>query len=93
MKQIILFFFVFIFPVLLFGEPVSETKVRDKKKFNKDWKFIHEDKAGFESAILNDGNWRTLKLPHDWSVEGAFDARNPAGGNGAYLPARRWLVP
>jgi beta-galactosidase len=27
-----------------------------------------------------------LNLPHDWSVEGTFDVRNPAGGNGAYLP-------
>lgn len=71
---------------MLLGQPLFETEVRDKKKFNNDWKFIRADKAGFASKTLDDRNWRTLDLPHDWSVEGAFDASNPSGGNGAYLP-------
>jgi beta-galactosidase len=87
MKQSILFFFIFLFPVLLFGQPAFETKVRIKKKFNNDWKFTREDKAGFEITTVDDRNWRTLNLPHDWGIEGPFDVNHPAGGNGAYLPA------
>ena len=30
--------------------------------------------------------WRTVNLPHDWSVEGMFDKNAPAGNDGAYLP-------
>ena len=30
--------------------------------------------------------WRTVCLPHDWSIEGAFDKGAPAGNDGAYLP-------
>ena len=35
---------------------------------------------------FNDGNWRTLHLPHDWSIEGPFSEDAPAAGKGAYLP-------
>ena len=30
--------------------------------------------------------WRTVNLPHDWSIEGDFDKDAPAGHDGAYLP-------
>lgn len=35
---------------------------------------------------FNDSGWRTLKLPHDWSVEGDFNRKNPATTNGGALP-------
>jgi beta-galactosidase len=28
-----------------------------------------------------------VDLPHDWSIEGPFDAKNPTGGAGGFLPA------
>ena len=31
--------------------------------------------------------WRTVNVPHDWSIEGEFDRSNPTGQGGAYLPA------
>jgi beta-galactosidase len=37
-------------------------------------------------ADFHDEAWRSLDLPHDWSIEGAFDENAPAKGNGAYLP-------
>ena len=45
-----------------------------------------DDKSGFESPDFNDSSWRSLDLPHDWSIEGQFNAKNPAGGQGAFLP-------
>ena len=30
--------------------------------------------------------WRTLNLPHDWSIEGPFDANNVSKAQGGYLP-------
>jgi len=84
-SEIILILLI-LFPILLFGQSSADTKVRTKAKFNSDWKFILDDKAGFESRAFNDSTWRSLDLPHDWSVEGKFEAKNPAGGQGAYLP-------
>jgi len=86
MNRIIYIFILSLIPYLLFGQSSAETKVRQKVKFNSDWKFMLDDKAGFESITYNDSAWRTLNLPHDWSIEGAFDAKNPATGMGAFLP-------
>ncbi len=34
-----------------------------------DWKFILSDMDGYESLDINDSEWRSLDLPHDWSIE------------------------
>ena len=34
----------------------------------------------------NDAAWRTLSLPHDWSIEGAFSKDHPATTQGGALP-------
>jgi beta-galactosidase len=52
-----------------------------------DWRFRRGDFAGAERAAFDDSAWRTLDVPHDWSIEGPFDPLNPAGGAGAFLPA------
>jgi beta-galactosidase len=53
---------------------------------DRDWKFILNDEKGAESASFNDNAWRTLDLPHDWSIEGEFKKDEPTGGGGGYLP-------
>src|SRR5437762_2147140 len=54
--------------------------------FDADWKFHVGDVTGGEDVALNDSSWRTLDLPHDWSIEEAFSDRNPAGAGGGALP-------
>src|ERR1700733_11222529 len=41
---------------------------------------------GAQTPDFNDSGWRTLNLPHDWSIEGPFSQDAPAAGEGAYLP-------
>ncbi|HUP13164.1 MAG TPA: glycoside hydrolase family 2 TIM barrel-domain containing protein, partial [Niastella sp.] len=36
---------------------------------------------------FNDAHWRKLDLPHDWSIEGKINPKNPTGGAGGYFPA------
>src|SRR5215213_8374209 len=55
--------------------------------FDADWRFFQGDVRGAERPEFNDASWRTLDVPHDWSIEGPFDERNPTGKDGAYLPA------
>ncbi|MGD1029577.1 MAG: glycoside hydrolase family 2 TIM barrel-domain containing protein [Opitutaceae bacterium] len=50
------------------------------------WRFSRGDFAGAERAAFDDSSWRKLDVPHDWGIEGPFDALNPAGGAGAFLP-------
>ncbi len=60
---------------------------RTTLSFDADWRFLKSDPAGGEKAHLNDSSWRTVDVPHDWSIEGPFDEKNPTGGAGAFLPA------
>lgn len=38
-------------------------------EFNDDWRFIRGEVAGADSAEFDDSQWRTLDVPHDWSIE------------------------
>jgi beta-galactosidase len=57
-----------------------------RSNFDSQWKFVKGDPQGAQSPDFNDGSWRALDLPHDWSIEGPFSEEAPAAGNGAYLP-------
>jgi beta-galactosidase len=58
--------------------------------FDSEWRFLRADAAGAETPGFDDRSWRTLDLPHDWSIEdlpstnGAppspFDSAHSAGG-------------
>ena len=56
-------------------------------QFDTDWRFFKGDAPGAENANFADSTWRKLDVPHDWSIEGPFDAKNPTGGAGGFLPA------
>ena len=39
------------------------------QNFDSDWKFNRGDVSGAENASFDDSKWRSLDLPHDWSIE------------------------
>jgi len=53
--------------------------------FDSGWKFNRGDVSGAQSASFDDSSWRSLDLPHDWSIELPFDSSSPAGAGGGYL--------
>ncbi|MEO7310619.1 MAG: glycoside hydrolase family 2 TIM barrel-domain containing protein [Chitinophagaceae bacterium] len=54
--------------------------------FDTNWKFLKADAAGAEQPSYNDAAWRSLSVPHDWSIEGPYDRANKTGRGGGYLP-------
>jgi len=62
----------------------SQSSPRSRESFNHGWKFIKYFNASTDEATgdkepadlqlpsVNDSNWRTLDLPHDWAIEGPF---------------------
>ncbi|MGN0276014.1 MAG: Ig-like domain-containing protein [Hominisplanchenecus sp.] len=60
-----------------------------KISFNSDWKFSLDESESMnaEKADFDDSQWRTLDLPHDYSIEMDFDRNSPAGSGGGYLNA------
>jgi beta-galactosidase len=55
--------------------------------FDDDWRFLKADAPGAERPEFDDSAWRKLDVPHDWSIEGPFDEKNPTGRAGGFLPS------
>ena len=60
-------------------------QTRTKENFDDDWKFILDSVNAYNSPDVNDASWRTLNLPHDWSIEMPFDSTSPTGTSGGAL--------
>ena len=58
-----------------------------KALFDYDWKFYLGDTASAKLKDFNDKDWRSLDLPHDWSIEGKIDHKNLTGVAGGYFPS------
>jgi beta-galactosidase len=58
------------FSIFLFSCTQSTTDFSNRElNFDSGWKFNLGDVSGAEIAAFNDSQWRTLDLPHDWSIE------------------------
>ena len=73
--------------VLVFLVSSAIGQVRSAISFDSDWRFLKGDATGAEAPNFNDSTWRKLDVPHDWSIEGPFDAKNPTAGSGGFLPS------
>ncbi|GAA0069815.1 hypothetical protein UT300003_13380 [Clostridium sardiniense] len=59
---------------------------KDRKiNFTDNWKFKLGDESGAEAKDFNDSKWRSLNLPHDWSIELDFNKNSPATHEAAFL--------
>ncbi len=68
------------------GFETANGTIDAKINFNDDWKFALGEYPGFEQPKFNDKNWRTLTVPHDWSIEGKPEKDNPSGIRGGFYP-------
>jgi beta-galactosidase len=71
---------------LLLAAPATASAQRTVLDFDPGWRFHLGDVARAEDPALSDSTWRTLDLPHDWSIEGDFSEKNLAGAGGGALP-------
>ncbi|EMI21661.1 beta-glycosidase [Rhodopirellula maiorica SM1] len=63
--------------ILLFVANVAQA---ERSSFDDGWKFQLGDISGAEATSFDDSRWRTLDVPHDWSIEGEYRKNNPMGG-------------
>ena len=76
------------FCLIVLATSVSVANPRPGKRisFNQNWRFQLGDVKDGQNVLLNDSHWRQLDLPHDWSIEGEFSEKHPAGTGGGALP-------
>jgi beta-galactosidase len=60
---------------------------RERLPFDAGWKFTTGDPAAAQDPAFADAAWRSVTLPHDWSIEGQIEKTNPTGGAGGFFPA------
>lgn len=58
-----------------------------KTMIDNDWRFLQSEGTTLCSETnFDDSDWRSIDLPHDWSIEGAPKADEPAGNDAGYRP-------
>jgi len=82
-KQIVLTFILVASSFSAYAQNSTERK----QLFDYDWKFYLGDTPEAKANDFNDASWRSLDLPHDWSIEGRVNPKNPTKGAGGYFPA------
>ncbi len=79
-------FFVFVLIILTGWFTASAQSARKVENFDSSWKFMLGDDSLAKNNTFNDKKWRTLDLPHDWSIEGSFSQKNPSTASEGGLP-------
>ena len=77
-----IFFFFLLYTLLLH----TVNAQRKTTLLLQDWKFTQSDTQAAQPATFNDGGWRILDIPHDWSIEGDFSKEHPSTFNQGALP-------
>ena len=77
---------LFAIVTLLAIQAAANPRPQNTVTFNQDWRFHLGDVSDGQRIDLDDSSWRKLNLPHDWSIEGEFAEKNPAGTGGGALP-------
>ncbi len=83
---------------ILVASAAAADSPRQTLKFNDDWKFKLGDTTEASHTDFKDADWRSVRVPHDYSIEGPpgadpttmegpFDRKSPAGAGGGYLNA------
>ena len=65
------------------AEPAASP--REIIPFDTGWRFRLGDEPAARQPNFDDTNWRTLDVPHDWSIEGPINPPPEGEGNGGYF--------
>ncbi len=63
------FYFSLFYVLLFISCTKQEQQLTREVRFNDGWKFIRADVENAQLSEFNDETWRTLDLPHDYSIE------------------------
>ncbi|MBF4517786.1 DUF4982 domain-containing protein [Flavobacterium sp. ANB] len=75
---------ILLFSIIGFSQGKQARIIED---FNKNWNFKIGDYPTAIQSYFNASDWRTLQLPHDWSIEGTFDKDSKTKQAQGFLPA------
>ncbi|HJT72348.1 MAG TPA: beta-galactosidase GalB, partial [Terriglobales bacterium] len=73
-------------------QQVAAIQISGERRVNFDgnWRFYKGDAPGAENPGFNDSQWKLLRLPHDWAIEGPFDEKNNPSTGGLPVSGTGW---
>lgn len=86
MKKFLIILNLILLQILTLNVWSAMPETRQHILMDKNWKFIQSDIKEAEKQNFDDTKWRTLNLPHDWSIEGEFKEDAITKGPGGFLP-------
>jgi len=86
MKIYSIFFNLILLQLITINAFSGKFSTRQQLLMDFNWKFLQSDAKDAENPDFDDSQWRTLNLPHDWSIEGDFKEDAATKGAGGYLP-------
>jgi beta-galactosidase len=79
MKKLMFPLFLFLSLMLLSysTDDIKKESINNRNlPFDTGWKFLLDSVAGAQNPSFDDSGWRTLDLPHDWSIENFASSDN-----------------
>jgi beta-galactosidase len=87
MKRTFQQIFVTLAALLVSAVPTwAESSPRQQLNADSNWKFFLGDPSGVEAPSFVDSSWRSVDLPHDWSIESRPEKDNLSGSGGGFFP-------
>src|SRR5438132_167452 len=72
---------VLLYAVSIVAAETVRSSSERRTSFNDGWMFLNAAADGAEKSDFDDSQWRPVRLPHDWAIEGPFDPKlNPHTG-------------
>ncbi len=71
---------------LLHSSDTEPSQIRVIEDFNSNWKFHLGNVANAEVSQFNDNDWRTLNVPHDWSIEEGYQKEGDVAASTGFVP-------
>jgi beta-galactosidase len=56
------------------SDPSAQISGVGRVSFDEGWRFLRGDAAGAERTEFSDSRWIAVTVPHDWAIDGPFDA-------------------
>ena len=77
-QAVLLILFLFAFSMIVVATAASSNVDSRQRRirFNDGWLFLNAAADGAERPNFDDSQWREVRLPHDWAIEGSFDLQS-----------------
>ena len=72
--------------ITLLLSAAAHSQSRQIQQLDTDWRFLQSDSPGAESPTFDDSAWKTVTLPHDWSIAGPVEENAPSRAAGGFFP-------